>query len=436
MRILSNASVLACVVVFAGCAPKMMETPTLVSEGLVDPFGGVLPERRTTSVPVFVASAREATGESDPKRFYTNERSRIVRLGVAEVALGEELGWDGLVKASRQTKRDANPTLKVLNYKEFGPLQSTALRYGPPESDDGPGSPAAEFADEINAVLAESQLGQITIFVHGFNTTFAGNLITAAEFTHYMARDGVLVSFGWASKGNVFSYHQDKANADFAIRQFRLFLEYLAASTDARQINIIAHSAGNPITIEAMRHLSLKHDGVPDEEVQRITKLGRVVLAAPDIDFESALSASFDGATRIAEDVVLYASQGDLALQISSDIFGDIRLGSVIGKLSPEEVEGIIERGEQNIDVTYAEKAHSSLLGHSYYHHNPWVSSDVMLFLLLGPEPEERGLVLNRETGFYEFPPDYEENLPVLVEELRVKYADRLRREEESTLTP
>ncbi|MEM6751312.1 MAG: alpha/beta hydrolase [Planctomycetota bacterium] len=430
MRIFLSVLVVAWLVVAGGCAPTMMETPTLVSEGLVDPFEGVLPERRTTTVPVFVASAREATGEADPKRFYTNDRSRIVRLGVAEVALGEELGWDGLVKASRQTKRDAQPTLKVLSYTEFGPLQSTALRHGPSESDDGPGSPAAEFADAINAVLAESQLGQITIFVHGFNTTFAGNLITAAEFTHYMARDGVLVSFGWASKGDVFSYHQDKANADFAIRQFRLFLEYLAASTDAREINVIAHSAGNPIAIEAMRHLSLKHDGAPDEEVQRITKLGRVVLAAPDIDYESALSASFDGAMRVADDVALYASQGDLALKISRDIFGEIRLGSVIGKLSPEEVAAIIERGEQCIDVTYAEKAHSSLLGHSYYHHNPWVSSDVMLFLLFGPAPAERGLALNRETGFYEFPEDYEQRLPALVEQLEAKYADRLRRDE------
>lgn len=419
-----------------GCTPHLMNTPTLVSEGLVDPFENVAPERRTTTVPVFVASARKVSGDPNPKRFYADDRSRVVRLGVAEVAIGEELGWDGLIRASRQTKRDADASLKVLNYTEFGPLPSTGLGvesdfgFAPGDTPEGR-APGARFAEAIDAVLADSRLGQVTIFVHGFNTTFAGNLFTAAEFSHYMARDGVLISFGWASKGDLFSYHKDKANADFATRQFRLFLEYLAASTDAREINIIAHSAGNPIVIEAMRHLSLKHDGVPDEEVQRITKLGRVVLAAPDIDFETALSASFDGATRIAQDVALYASQGDLALKISRDIFGEVRLGSVIGTLSPEEVAVLIERGEQCVDVTYAEKAHASLLGHSYYHHNPWVSSDVMLFLLLGPPADERGLVRNPETGFFEFPLDYEQRLPELVERLRADYADRLRRDED-----
>ncbi|MHC4320141.1 MAG: alpha/beta hydrolase, partial [Planctomycetota bacterium] len=73
----------------------------------------------------------------------------------------------------------------------------------------------------------------------------------------------------------------DKANANFAIRQFRRLLEFLAAHTSAEGINIIAHSAGNPIAIEALRQLSLMHYDLDDEAARRRTRISRVILAAP-----------------------------------------------------------------------------------------------------------------------------------------------------------
>jgi esterase/lipase superfamily enzyme len=237
-----------------------------------------------------------------------------------------------------------------------------------------------------------------------------------------MARDDVFISFDWASKGSVFSYEVDKANATFAIRQFRELLEFLADNTSAERINIIAHSAGNPIAVEALRQLSLKYYDLDDAEAQRRTRIGRVVFAAPDMDLDTAFSASVDGAGRITQGFIIYASRRDKALGFAGGIFGDVRLGNSIGKLADDERDSLIANNTQWIDVAEAEKHSSTWLGHSYFHDNPWVSSDLMLFLRTGATAEERGLVRDMETGFLVFPDDYKQQLPATADRIRAKY--------------
>jgi hypothetical protein len=82
----------------------------------------------------------------------------------------------------------------------------------------------------------------------------------------------------------------------------------------------------------------------------------------------------------------------------------------------------MINSGAQIIDIGPAERRTSSFLGHSYYHQNLWVSSDVMLFLELGATAEERGLVRDPKTGFLTFPGDYLQQLPEIVDRLSKKY--------------
>jgi esterase/lipase superfamily enzyme len=414
--------------VMGGCSGTvLMKTPAVVANGEVDPFEHVVPERQNSEVPVFVASARTVSGKTDPARFYTTDRSREVRLGLATVEIGPGMTWEELTRESRAEKRKKNPQVVVTAYEEFGPLWSTAWPpdYGFDRGWDAPSvdrEPAERFVEAIEAMLDSSRRRQITIYVHGFNTKFAGNLEITSEFWHYMARDGVVMSFDWPSKGSVFSYQVDKANSAFAIRQFRRLLEFLAANTSSAEINIIAHSAGNPIVVEALRQLSLRYYDLKDDEVRRRSKIGRVVFAAPDMDLDFALSACIDGAGRITQGSAVYASQRDKALGFSADIFGDVRVGRSIGKLSEHERAALIANEGQWIDVTAAQRHASTFLGHSYFHQNPWVSSDVMLYLRLGATPEERGLVRDLETGFLIFPDDYEERLPEIVDRLRAKY--------------
>jgi esterase/lipase superfamily enzyme len=164
------------------------------------------------------------------------------------------------------------------------------------------------------------------------------------------------------------------------------------------------------------------HYDLDDEAARRRTRISRVILAAPDMDLDTALSAGVDGAGRITQGFIIYASRKDKALGFSSDIFGNVRLGRSIGKLSDDDRDALINNETQWIDVTNAQERSSSFLGHSYFHDNPWVSSDLMIYLRFGATAEERGLVRDMETGFLTFPDDYEERLPEIVRQLVAKY--------------
>jgi esterase/lipase superfamily enzyme len=427
MRAKIAVVVSAVVLITAGCGTVLMKTPAAVSNGKLDPFARVIPERQNSEAPVFVASARAVSGKSEPSRFYTNDRSRELRLGLATVQIGPRMTWEELVRESRAAKRQHDPKLAVTAYEEFGPLWSTLwppdLRFHRDwDLTDADREPARRFVAAVDAMLRHSRQRQITIHIHGFDTQFGENLMLAGEFWHYMARDDVMISFDWASRGSLFSYQVDKANAEFAVRQLRRLLEFLAASTSASRIDIIGHSAGCPVVVEALHQLSLIHYDRDGEEAQRRSKIGRVVLAAPDMDLGRALSARVDGVLRVAQDLAVYASRGDRALSFSSNIFGDVRLGSSIGQLKDDERAAMIATSAQMIDVTSTQRRASSFIGHSYYHQNLWVSSDVMLFLELGATAEERGLVRDLDTGFLRFPDDYLQQLPEIIERLRAKY--------------
>ena len=219
-------------VILGGCQTHLMTTPAAVSDGHINPFDRVVPEYQNSQAPVFVASARTASGKTTyPAQFYTTNRSRIVRVGLATLEIGPGMTWDELVQESLAAKRSHDPVIRLAAYEEYGPLWSTAwppnLRFDrdwdAPGVDRGPGD---RFVEAIEQHLALSWRKQITVYVHGFNTRFDENLKRASEFWHYMSRDEVFMSFDWASKGSLFSYEVDKANANFAIRQFRELLEF------------------------------------------------------------------------------------------------------------------------------------------------------------------------------------------------------------------
>jgi hypothetical protein len=115
----------AVALITAGCSTVLMKTPAAVSNGRFDPFAHVIPERQSSEAPVFVASARTVSGESEPARFYTNDRSRAVRFGLARVQIGPGMSWEELVRESRAAERQHNPELVVTAYEEYGPLWTT-----------------------------------------------------------------------------------------------------------------------------------------------------------------------------------------------------------------------------------------------------------------------------------------------------------------------
>jgi hypothetical protein len=161
----------AVILVTTGCGTVLMKTPAAVSSGKLDPFARVIPERQNSEAPVFVASARAVSGKSEPSLFYTNDRSRELRLGLAKVQIGPGMTWTDLVRESRAAERQHHPPLAVTAYEEFGTLWSTLW---PPElrfhrdwdPADADREPARRFVAAVEAMLRDSRQRQITICSH------------------------------------------------------------------------------------------------------------------------------------------------------------------------------------------------------------------------------------------------------------------------------
>lgn len=418
-RTLTLLTMLTASLVGYGCSSQqhLMPTPSAIADGAHDPFAFTPQAEQRSTTPVFVVSGRKPSGKQSPERFYSNDRSRVLRLGRAELEIGAGMTWSELVDASRDPRRSTGTPIELTAFEEYGVLWASVP---PPDlgftrdwtAPDSAREPASAFAEAINRQLRSTGSDEAFIFVHGFNTDYTKNLGIAAEIWHYAGRRGAMLSFAWPSEHSVFEYQADKANAAYATRQFRELLRFLVEYTDIGRINIVAHSAGNPIVVEAMRDLRLMHYQADKTSLQSATGIGRVVLAAPDMDLLQAINATLDGFDECAESVVMYASTRDTALSLSSMIFSDTRLGASVKRLSPEEQEALRKvQSFEAVDVSRAQKNHSSLLGHSYYHQNPWVSSDIGLYLTLGLTAEERGLERDDATGFWVFPSDYESRL-------------------------
>ena len=116
-----------------------------------------------------------------------------------------------------------------------------------------------------------------------------------------------------------------------------------------------------------------------------------------------------DGALRIPESLTLYQSQDDGALNMSKKVFRHDRSGQMVidGPMSPEAEKFFADHPHLwIIDVTNAEGG-TEHGGHSYFRTSPWVSSDILMTLMYGLSPEQRGLVRYEDFPVWDFPQDY-----------------------------
>ncbi|QEL26399.1 alpha/beta hydrolase [Bosea sp. F3-2] len=137
------------------------------------------------------------------------------------------------------------------------------------------------FVRALNAQLATRPRGsrKVLLFIHGYNTMFAEGLYRFAQLVHDAKSPAVPVLFTWASRGELTQYVYDTNSATTARDDLERTIRLIFAS-DAEQVNILAHSMGNWVTVEALRQIKISGDLPP------IGKLGNLVLAAPDIDVD------------------------------------------------------------------------------------------------------------------------------------------------------
>ena len=133
----------------------------------------------------------------------------------------------------------------------------------------------------VNAQLDLRPAGKrrVFLFIHGFNTMFAEGLYREVQVVHDAKAPGVPVLFTWASRGKPTAYIYDTNSATAARDELEHTLRLLLAS-NAEEVNVLAHSMGNWVTVEAFRQIKISGN------LDHVSKLGYVFLAAPDIDID------------------------------------------------------------------------------------------------------------------------------------------------------
>ncbi len=398
-----------------------MPTPIGLAIGLPHPGGDFLETCQCSDdeIPVFVVSGRSLKDASDRPVLdpFGSDRSHMPQLGVAFVKIGEGLSPEELHSQTVESHRRKEAKVELTRME----LSSQPIEFdGWRVKDNFVGHQDNEWVRAVKQQLDKSPQRNITIFVHGYNTTFINNTLLAAEIFHYLGRRGAMISFEWPSESRILGYVADTGNANYSTRSFRAMLSNIAKECDADTITIVGHSAGSPIVVNALRELRLLDFDLSAAEIQAKYGINRVVLAAPDMDSMAFVNAIQDKFHEVAGHVAVYASPDDRALRVSEKLSGSKRLGRSVGKLKDWEREILHQIPElEMIDASAAVNNYRSLTGHSYFHRDPWVSSDIGAFIM-GKSPSERGL--NRKSSddvFWEFPKDFPDVLRRQANQLR-----------------
>jgi esterase/lipase superfamily enzyme len=306
------------------------------------------------------------------------------------------VSWDELVEASRTKKREVSLPLALVSITELGWFPETP----PPITFEGDvASETPEYLaeerkaqdvlhDELRRRLALTPRKEVYVFVHGYNNTLEVAAFRMAELWHFLGREGVPIVYSWpaGSPGLIRSYTYDRESSEFTIYHLKEFLRALAACPEIEAVHLIAHSRGCDVATTAVREIVMVAKAEGDDP-QATLKIGHVVLAAPDIDFDVAQQRF--APERLYEGwelMTIYVTQRDRALGSAEWLFSSPRR---IGRMRPEHLGGADRermRSIPNIDVVDA-RIRTDFLGHAYFLSNPATCSDVILALRYGRAP-------------------------------------------------
>lgn len=392
----SRRALLICILgtasLFGGCAPQLMQTPNICVEPKIDPWKNVPAPLRTRDVTVIFATDRKTeNAEGQPVR-YGPKRSAALAFGVCTIAIGDD--WSILVEESTRSSRRRAVPLQVDAVEVRGRFPGTPWKI------DAQADKAAALAelerqfqgaqDEFRRLVAqrleESDCKDVYVFVHGFNYGFDDAARIMAGLWHFLGRRGVPIIYSWPAGSGLSSrgYNYDRESGEFTLYHLKDFLRALAGTPNLGKVHLIAHSRGADVVISALRELNVYYDAKDpkaDRPAATALRIGHLVLAAPDIDWEVAQQRLVaERINRACERITIYASPDDLAMAFARWLFDStIRLGTLGLLKLPRQARGNLA---QLVDVDVIDaRVSDGLIGHDYFYNNPAVSSDLILLL-------------------------------------------------------
>ncbi|MGI9367310.1 MAG: alpha/beta hydrolase [Ruegeria sp.] len=253
-----------------------------------------------TKQKIYIATTRHASGAEGV--FYSGERGS--EIGLASVVVSIPPGHEaGGLERPRSLPPDPE--------KHFAIIEPTV--YSSPNA----------FVRALDSSLLSLPTSDrnILFFVHGYNTTISDAILRLAQFVEDTQYDGIPVLVSWAPAAkplqNVYGL-----NSALAARSDFLEASKIVTRSKANQVDLLAHSMGAFLTMEAISQAELKG------EFNRSRRLRNVILAAPDIDIE-VFKKQLELISHNNQEFFVLISADDGALNFSKAISGGVdRVGA------------------------------------------------------------------------------------------------------------
>lgn len=426
---------IALVFLMNGCQPKVYLMPSPVG---IKPDGELFNVSEITEdshlmggyenlLYTLFATNRQPFDSGTSSDSYSIFPSDILRLGFTVHRVGEPSEtWEEVLEQSLRHDRDK----KILLSSEYTrEVASIDLK------DEGRGiSPQADgLFDQINVLLDKAIDKDILVYVHGANCNFYRATAQGAQFFHFTGHNTLVLTFSWPSAENILKYKIDVIHAQKTIPAFVKLIEVLADHTNARNINILAYSAGAQVVAPALALIRDRYSDVPAEDLKQRLRIGEVYFAAPDTAFKPFITRylKFDD---LVERTTINLNENDSVLRWAAFQNGVSRVGRPdVSELSEEEgsimLESLKSPGLNVIDVGQSEPLNIGKSHNSWYSH-PWVSADVLMLLLFNLDPIERGLEeywVHDIAKTYRFPQNYDTRLRTIIDENKDILGERVK---------
>ncbi|WP_163338274.1 alpha/beta hydrolase [Desulfopila sp. IMCC35008] len=412
----------------AGCQPKVYLMPSPVG---LDPSSELFHNREDNKddnlLYTLYATNRLPFTKNKKGDLYSIFPSDTLKLGWVVHRVGDEpMSWEEIYQQSLAREREKELVLTSEHIREVVNLDIEDDLFNLSPQADG-------LFDQIDEWLDRSFDKDILIYVHGANCNFYRATAQGAQFFHFTGHNSVVITFSWPSAENILRYKTDVAHARKTIPAFTRLIELLATHTQARNINILAYSAGAQVVAPGLAALRDQYMDEPSEAVKRRLRIGEVYFAAPDTAFKPFISRYMKFKDLVSR-TTINLNSNDSVLKWSTFQNGVSRLGRPkLSELSDNEIALLLEAMKSTqlnvIDVGGSESLEIGSAHDSWYNH-PWVSMDVLLLLLFNANPEERGLReywAGDEAKLYRFPENYDRDLHDVLRDNQESLGEKLR---------